>query len=99
MSMKCELTGKAFQNGNKVSHAKNRTKRRFIPNLQTVSLYSEVLGKAMRFKVCSNALRTVEKKGGIDKFLVDVSGSNLSANAIHYKKLIIKSLTADKEKN
>ena len=53
----------------------------------------------MRLKVCSNALRTVEKKGGIDKFLVDVSGSNLSANAIHYKKLIIKSLTADKEKN
>ena len=75
------------------------SKRRFNPNLQTLSLYSEVLGKAMRFKVCSNALRTVEKKGGIDKFLVDASGSNLSANAIHYKKLIIKSLTADKEKN
>jgi len=99
MSKVCELSGKKVMTGNNVSHAKNRTKRRFIPNLQTVSLYSEVLGKAMRLKVCSNALRTVEKKGGIDKFLVDASESNLSANAIHYKKLIIKSLTAVKEKN
>ena len=50
MSKVCELSGKKVMNGNNVSHAKNRTKRRFIPNLQTVSLYSEVLGKAMRFK-------------------------------------------------
>ena len=90
MSRVCELSGKKVMAGNNVSHANNRTRRRFLPNLQRVSLYSEILEKSMRFKVCSNALRTVEKKGGIDKFLEVASDSDLSSSAIQYKKLILK---------
>ena len=92
MARVCELSGKKVMTGNNVSHANNRTKRRFLPNLQMVSLYSEVLGRSMRFKVCSNALRTVEKKGGIDKFLTITRDSELSNSAIEYKKLILKKL-------
>ena len=92
MSSLCQLTGKRYLSGNNVSHAKNRTRRRFLPNLQMVSLYSEVLGRSMRFKVCPNALRTVEKKGGIDKFLTITTNSELSKSAIEYKKLIFKKL-------
>lgn len=93
MSRVCELSGKKVMAGNNVSHANNRTRRRFLPNLQSVSLYSTILEKSMRFKVCSNALRTVEKKGGIDKFLEVASDSDLSSSAIQYKKLILKKLS------
>ena len=93
MSRVCELSGKKVMAGNNVSHANNRTRRRFLPNLQSASLYSEILEKSMRFKVCSNALRTVEKKGGIDKFLEVASDSDLSSSAIQYKKLILKKLS------
>jgi len=92
MARVCELSGKKVMTGNNVSHANNRTRRRFLPNLQMVSLYSEVLGRSMRFKVCPNALRTVEKKGGIDKFLTVTTDSDLSKSAIEYKKLILKKL-------
>ena len=97
MSRVCELSGKKVMAGNNVSHANNRTRRRFLPNLQSASLYSEILGKSMRFKVCSNALRTVEKKGGIDKFLEAASDSDLSSSAIQYKKLILKKLSIKNE--
>ena len=93
MSRVCELSGKKVMAGNNVSHANNRTRRRFLPNLQSVSLYSAILEKSVRFKVCSNALRTVEKKGGIDKFLEVASDSDLSSSAIQYKKLILKKLS------
>ena len=92
MARVCELSGKKVMTGNNVSHANNRTRRRFLPNLQMVSLYSEVLGRSMRLKVCPNALRTVEKKGGIDKFLTITANSELSKSAIEYKKLILKKL-------
>ena len=88
MSRVCELTGKKVMTGNNVSHAKNRTRRRFLPNLQNSSLFSEILNKAVKFRVSSSALRTVEKKGGIDKFLADAIDKDLSASAIYYKKLI-----------
>ena len=88
MSRVCELTGKKVMYGNNVSHAKNRTRRRFLPNLQNISLFSEILNKPVKFRVCSSAIRTVEKKGGIDKFLTAAFEKNLSENAIHYKKLI-----------
>ena len=70
MSMKCELTGKSFQTGNNVSHAKNRTKRRFLPNLQKITFISEKLGQKIQLKVAASTIRTVEKKGGLDDFLV-----------------------------
>ena len=62
MSMKCQLTGKTFQSGNNVSHAKNRTKRRFLPNLQNTTFISEKLGRSIRLRVAVSAIRTVEKK-------------------------------------
>ena len=90
MSRVCELTGKKVMSGNNVSHAKNRTRRRFLPNLQNITLFSEVLERSIKFKVSTSAIRTVEKKGGIDKFLIAAVEKNLSVNACHYKKLIEK---------
>ncbi|MBF86762.1 MAG: 50S ribosomal protein L28 [Pelagibacterales bacterium] len=90
MSRVCELTGKKVMTGNNVSHAKNRTRRRFLPNLQNISLFSEVLEKTIKFRVSSSAIRTVEKKGGIDKFLISAYEKDLSTSACHYKKLIEK---------
>ena len=62
MSMKCQLTGKTYLSGNNVSHAKNRTKRRFLPNLQKISFISDKLGKSIQLKVAASSIRTVEKK-------------------------------------
>ena len=90
MSRVCELTGKKVITGNNVSHAKNRTRRRFLPNLQNISLFSEVLGRSIKFKVSASAIRTVEKKGGIDKFLITAYEKDLSVTACNYKKLIQK---------
>ena len=89
MSMRCELTGKSFQTGNNVSHAKNRTKRRFLPNLQNISFTSDKLGKSFRLKVATSAIRTVEKKGGLDSFLISTPNSKLPENAKKIKKLIL----------
>ncbi len=89
MSMKCELTGKSFLNGNNVSHAKNKTKRRFLPNLQFVKFASEKLGKSIQLKVATSSIRTVEKKGGIDNFLLTTPNSKLPTTAKKIKKLIL----------
>ena len=89
MAMRCELTGKSFQTGNNVSHAKNRTKRRFLPNLQNISFLSEKLGKKIQLKVATSTIRTVEKKGGLDEFLINTSNTKLSSEALKLKKLII----------
>ena len=86
MSRRCELTGKMALTGNNVSHAKNKTKRRFLPNLNMVSLTSEKLEKTFKFKVSAAALRTVDKKGGLDLFLLNSSEKNLSPTAIKLKK-------------
>ncbi len=90
MTRKCDLTGKLVITGNNVSHANNRTKRRFIPNLQSVSLYSDLLEKKIKFRIAASTLRTVEKNGGIDNFLANASNSNLSIIAQKYKKSIVK---------
>jgi len=89
MSMKCELTGKMYQSGNNVSHAKNRTKRRFLPNLQNISFLSEKLGRKIQLRVATSTIRTVEKKGGLDVFLLDTSNTKLPPEALKIKKLII----------
>ena len=89
MSMKCELTGKMYQSGNNVSHAKNRTKRRFLPNLQNISFLSEKLGKSIQLRVATSTIRTVEKKGGLDEFLLNTSNTKLPLEALKLKKLII----------
>lgn len=74
--------------GNNVSHAVNKTRRRFLPNLQQVSLPSEMLGKSIRLRVSAAALRSVEHVGGIDKFLLKANDNALSARAVRLKKQI-----------
>ena len=90
MSRTCELTGKRSMSGNNVSHAKNRTKRKFLPNLNNVTLTSEALGKNFQLKVSASALRTINKVGGLDTFLKKSAGDNLSSNAMKIKKDIEK---------
>ena len=90
MSKKCELTGKKAMTGNNVSHAKNRTKRKFLPNLNNVTLTSEVLGRDFQLKVSASALRTIDKVGGLDTFLIKSAIDNLSSNAMKIKKDIEK---------
>ena len=90
MSRKCELTGKKAMSGNNVSHAKNRTKRKFFPNLNNVTLTSEVLGRDFKLKVSASALRTINKVGGLDPFLKKAVIDNLSSNAMKIKKDIEK---------
>tara|TARA_B100000427_G_C15120281_1_gene425531 strand:- start:35 stop:310 length:276 start_codon:yes stop_codon:yes gene_type:complete len=87
--MKCELTGKTFQTGNNVSHAKNRTKRRFMPNLQNISFISEILGQKIQLKVAASTIRTVEKKGGLDDFLLTTPNYKLPEKAKKLKKSIL----------
>ena len=88
LSKKCDLTGKKFLNGNNVSHSNNRTKRKFIPNLQSISFFSNKLNKKIQLKVATSTIRTVEKKGGLDEYLVKTSSSKLSLKARQLKKSI-----------
>ena len=90
MSRVCELTGKAVMTGNNVSHANNRTRRRFLPNLSNASLLSEALGRSIRLKVSANALRTVEHRGGLDAFLNKTKSGDLSLKARRIKRLVEK---------
>ena len=92
MSKKCELTGKMYLSGNNVSHAKNRTKRRFLPNLQNITFLSESLGKKIHQKVATSTIRTVEKKGGLDEFLINTSNTKLPPDAVKLKKLILSKI-------
>ena len=94
MSRRCDLTGRTVQTGNNVSHAKNRTRRRFLPNLCNVSLLSETLGESYRFKVTAHALRTVEHRGGLDAFLSKAKDQELSLKARRLKRRIVKSVSA-----
>ena len=98
MTKKCDLTGKQSITGNNVSHANNKTKRKFYPNLQSVSLYSEKLETKLSFKIATSTLRTIEKSGGIDKFLIESNVKNLSSLAKRYKKNILKKLNLEKTK-
>ena len=98
MTRKCDLTGKLVITGNNVSHANNKTKRRFIPNLQNVSLFSDKLGKKLKFRIAASTLRTVEKNGGIDSFLMNAFSKNLSSDARKYKKSISKATIQNSSK-
>src|SRR5690242_16263021 len=84
MARRCELTGKGVMVGNNVSHAVNRTKRRFLPNLLNVTLISDSLGRSVKLRISANALRSVEHRGGLDAFLLKQDDADLSdrANAL-----------------
>jgi large subunit ribosomal protein L28 len=94
MARRCELTGKGVMVGNKVSHALNRTRRRFLPNLLNVSLLSDVLGRSVKLRISANALRSVEHRGGIDAFLVKASDDELSPKALLLKQEVRAALAA-----
>jgi large subunit ribosomal protein L28 len=90
MARRCELTGKAVLTGNNVSHAKRRTKRRFLPNLCNVTLQSDALKKRVRLTVSAHALRSVEHRGGLDAFLLKAGDDELSLKARRLKRDIAK---------
>jgi large subunit ribosomal protein L28 len=90
MSRRCEITGKGVLSGNNVSHANNKTRRRFLPNLQQASLLSDTLGSAVHMRLSTRAIRTVEKNGGIDAFLLSTPNSRLPVEALVIKRRIQK---------
>ena len=92
MSRRCELTGKAVMTGHNVSHANNKTKRIFRPNLQQVSLASDALGQKVRLRISMNALRSVDRLGGLDAFLAKAKDDVLSERALRLKRLISKKI-------
>ncbi len=89
MARRCELTGKAVLVGNNVSHANNKSKRRFLPNLKQVSLLSDVLGRTVKLRISTSALRSVEHRGGLDAFLVKAREDELSPRARDLRKDVI----------
>ena len=90
MSRVCELTGKGRQVGHNVSHANNKTKRSFLPNLQNVTLQSDTLGRSVRMRVSTNGLRSVEHVGGLDNWLLKTNDSKLSLKARRLKREVAK---------
>ena len=95
MSRICELTGKGRQVGHNVSHANNKTKRTFLPNLQNVTLLSESLGKGVSLKVSTHGLRSVEHVGGLDNWLAKTADEKLSTKARRLKREIAKKASAN----
>lgn len=94
MSRICELTGKGRQVGHNVSHANNKTKRTFLPNLQNVTLMSESLERSVRLRVSTHGLRSVEHNGGLDNWLMKTGDEKLSLRARRLKREIAKKATA-----
>lgn len=86
MSRRCELSGKGVLTGNRVSHSNIKTRRRYLPNLQDVTLMSETLERSFRFRVAASTLRTVDHRGGLDAFLAKAREGDLSPSALKVKK-------------
>jgi large subunit ribosomal protein L28 len=94
MARRCELTGKGPMVGNNVSHAINRTRRRFLPNLLNVSLISDALGRTVKLRISAHALRSVEHRGGLDAFLLKAHNDELSVRALELKHEVRAALSA-----
>jgi large subunit ribosomal protein L28 len=94
MSRRCAVTGKGVLSGNNVSHANNKTRRRFLPNLQDTSTYSEALGRMVSLRVSIRGLRTIEHKGGIDSFLIGAADEKLSIEALKLKRQIKRAVAS-----
>lgn len=92
MARRCELTGKGVLVGNNVSHANNKTKRRFLPNLVDVTLISDALGEKVKLRIAASALRTVEHKGGLDKFLLSANDTTLSERMVVMKRKVAEAV-------
>ena len=96
MSRRCDFTGKGVQTGNNVSHANNKSRRRFLPNLQETSLLSDTLGEMVPVRLTTRALRTIEKRGGLDAFLLSTVDEKLGPDAVSIKRRV-KKAAAKKE--
>ena len=94
MARRCDLTGKTVQTGNNVSHANNKTRRRFLPNLLNVTLLSDVLGRSVHLRISANALKTVDHRGGFDAFLMAAKDTELSPRALELKRQVAKKRAA-----
>ena len=88
MAKRCQITGKTVMTGNNVSHANNRTRRRFLPNLQSTRMHSEVLNRQISLRVSTSAMRTIEKHGGLDAYLLQARNAELAAEARELKREI-----------
>ena len=90
MSRRCEITGKGVLSGNNVSHANNKTRRRFLPNIQVSSMLSDILGSSVTMRLSTRGIRTVEHNGGIDAYLLSTPNSKLTSEAREMKRRIVK---------
>ena len=90
MSRRCQITGKGVLTGNNVSHANNKSRRRFLPNLQETSLLSDILGAAVPMRMTTNGIRTVEHNGGLDAFLLSTPNRKLTPEAMTVKRRILR---------
>jgi large subunit ribosomal protein L28 len=90
MARRCAVTGKGVLTGNNVSHANNKTRRRYLPNLQEASFFSDILGAPVRLRLTTNGIRTVEHNGGLDSFLLGTPDRSLPAEAITLKRRLEK---------
>jgi large subunit ribosomal protein L28 len=90
MSRRCCITQKGVLSGNRVSHANNKTRRRFLPNLQNTSLLSDALGRSVHLRISTRGIRTIDAHGGLDLFLLQTSNSKLSPELLPIKKAILK---------
>ena len=94
MARRCEITGKGVMSGNNVSHANNKTKRRFMPNLQDTTLMSDVLGVPVRLRVTTAGIRTIEHNGGLDTYLLETPSTRLTTEARRLKRRVQKAAEA-----
>jgi large subunit ribosomal protein L28 len=94
MARRCDLTGKMAQTGHKVSHSNRKTKRRFLPNLCNVTMISDALGRSVRLRVSANALKTVDRRGGLDAFLMKAKDAELAPRVLELKRQIEKKRAA-----
>ncbi len=95
MARRCELSGKGVLTGNRVSHSNIKTRRRYLPNLQWVTLHSEALGRPFRLRIAASTLRTVDHRGGLDAYLMKARDEELSPRALKIKKDVAAALSAD----
>jgi len=94
MSRRCDLTGKGPLSGHKVSHSNRKTKRRFLPNLCNVTMMSDALGRSVRLRVSANAIKTVDRRGGLDAFLIKAKNDELAPRVRELKRAIEKKRAA-----
>ena len=90
MARRCMITGKKPQSGNNVSHAQNKTRRRFLPNIQVTNLYSEMLQQKLAIKTTAAGLRTIDHKGGLDAYLLNTAASKIQPELKKYRTKLLK---------